>query len=202
MINFKFDDNGLIPAIIQDYQTKEVLMMAYMNKESLEKTLETKRTWFYSRSRQQLWNKGETSGHFQDVKRIAYDCDEDTLLIEVIQTGSACHTGNKSCFYRNLLDADKSLNEAIVYEIANIISERKANPKEGSYTNYLFEKGIDKILKKVGEEASEVIIAAKNPDKEELVYEISDMVYHVLVLMAEKGVEIEDIKAELTKRFK
>ena len=201
VINLKYDDNGLIPAIIQDYQTKEVLMMAYMNKASLEKTIETKKTWFYSRSRQKLWNKGETSGHFQDVKRISYDCDEDTLLIEVIQTGSACHTGSKSCFYRNLLDADQVLNEAIVYEVANIIRERKENPKEGSYTNYLFEKGIDKILKKVGEEASEVIIAAKNPDKEELVYEISDMVYHVLVLMAEKGIEIEDIKTELTKRF-
>ena len=202
VINLKYDDNGLIPAIIQDYQTKEVLMMAYMNKASLEKTIETKKTWFYSRSRQKLWNKGETSGHFQDVKRISYDCDEDTLLIEVIQTGSACHTGSKSCFYRNLLDPDQVLNEAIVYEVANIIRERKENPKEGSYTNYLFEKGIDKILKKVGEEASEVIIAAKNPDKEELVYEISDMVYHVLVLMAEKGIEIEDIKTELTKRFK
>ncbi|MCG8484020.1 MAG: bifunctional phosphoribosyl-AMP cyclohydrolase/phosphoribosyl-ATP diphosphatase HisIE, partial [Clostridia bacterium] len=201
VINLKYDDNGLIPAIIQDYQTKEVLMMAYMNKASLEKTIETKKTWFYSRSRQKLWNKGETSGHFQDVKRISYDCDEDTLLIEVIQTGSACHTGSKSCFYRNLLDPDQVLNEAIVYEVANIIRERKENPKEGSYTNYLFEKGIDKILKKVGEEASEVIIAAKNPDKEELVYEISDMVYHVLVLMAEKGIEIEDIKTELTKRF-
>ncbi len=202
VINLKYDDNGLIPAIIQDYQTKEVLMMAYMNKASLEKTIETNKTWFYSRSRQKLWNKGETSGHFQDVKRISYDCDEDTLLIEVIQTGSACHTGSKSCFYRNLLDTDQVLNEAIVYEIANIIRERKESPKEGSYTNYLFEKGIDKILKKVGEEASEVIIAAKNPDKEELVYEISDMVYHVLVLMAEKSIEIEDIKTELTKRFK
>lgn len=201
-MNLKYDNNGLIPAIIQDYQTKEVLMMAYMNKESLDKTIETKKTWFYSRSRQKLWNKGETSGHFQDVKRISYDCDEDTLLIEVIQTGSACHTGNKSCFYRELLESDKAINEAIVYEIANIINERKENPKEGSYTNYLFEKGIDKILKKVGEEASEVIIAAKNTDKQELVYEISDMVYHVLVLMAEKGVKIGDIKAELTKRFK
>lgn len=202
MINLKYDENGLIPAIIQEYGTKEVLMMAYMNKESLEKTIDTKKTWFYSRSRQKLWNKGETSGHYQDVKRISYDCDEDTLLIEVVQTGNACHTGSKNCFYRDILKPEKNINESIIYEVAKTILERKENPKEGSYTNYLFEKGIDKILKKVGEEASEVIIAAKNPDKSELVYEISDMVYHVLVLMADKNVSIDDIKEELTKRFK
>lgn len=202
MIDLKYDDNGLIPAIIQEYHTREVLMMAYMNKESLEKTIETGKTWFYSRSRQKLWNKGESSGYYQEVKKVSYDCDEDTLLIEVIQKGSACHTGNRSCFYRKIQNADNNVNEAIIYEVSNIINERKENPKQDSYTNYLFEKGIDKILKKVGEEASEVIIAAKNPVKDELVYEISDMVYHVLVLMAEKGVEIEEIKAELSKRFK
>lgn len=201
MIDLNYDKNGLIPAIVQEYTTKEVLMMAYMNKESIEKTIETGRTWFYSRSRQSLWNKGETSGNYQEVKQISYDCDEDTLLIQVIQKGNACHTGNRSCFYRNVNEDDKNIDEAIIYHIANIIQDRKNNPKDDSYTNYLLTKGIDKILKKVGEEASEVIIASKNPDKEELIYEISDMVYHVLVLMAVKGVTIDDIKAELTKRF-
>ena len=200
-MELKYDKEGLIPAIIQDYQSKEVLMMAYMNEEAFNKTLETGKTWFYSRSRQKLWNKGETSGHFQTVKKISYDCDEDTLLIEVIQEGSACHTGNKSCFYRHIIEDDNNFDDKIIYHIADIIKERKENPKEGSYTNYLFKEGIDKILKKVGEEASEVIIASKNPGKDELVYEISDMVYHILVLMAEKGVTIEDIKAELTGRF-
>lgn len=200
-MDLKYDEKGLVPAIIQDCQTKEVLMMAYMNKEAFEKTLETGQTWFFSRSRQELWHKGETSGHYQNVKKISYDCDEDTLLIEVIQYGNACHTGHKSCFYRYVKEGDKQIDHAIIYSIRDIIQDRKKNPKENSYTNYLFEKGIDKILKKVGEEASEVIIAAKNPDKEELVYEISDMIYHTLVLMEEKGVSIEDIKAELTKRF-
>lgn len=201
LIELKYDEKGLIPAIIQDYQTKEVLMLAYMNQTSLEKTLETKRTWFYSRSRQKLWNKGETSGNFQEVVNISYDCDEDTLLIEVIQNGNACHTGEKSCFYRAIEKTDDKMVHEIVHNVFDIIKDRKNNSKEESYTNYLFKEGIDKILKKVGEESSEIIIAAKNTNKEELVYEISDMVYHVLVLMVEKGVGIEDIKKELTKRF-
>ncbi len=201
MIELKYDEKGLIPAIIQDYQTKEVLMLAYMNQESFEKTLETKRTWFYSRSRQKLWNKGETSGNYQEVVNISYDCDEDTLLIEVIQQGSACHTGNKSCFYRTITELEEKIKHEIIYNVFETIKDRKENPKDESYTNYLFKEGIDKILKKVGEESSEIIIAAKNTDKKELVFEISDMIYHVLVLMVEKGVEIEDIKRELTERF-
>ncbi len=201
-MDFRFDKDGLIPAIIQDVDSKEVLMLAYMNKESLQKTIETKQTWFYSRSRKELWNKGATSGHFQDVRSIAYDCDEDALLIKVVQHGSACHTGEKSCFFREILKDDKEYLDEIIYKVADIIKDRRNNPKEGSYTNYLFEKGIDKMLKKVGEEASEVIIAAKNPDDSELIYEISDLVYHVLVVMAQRGIEIEDIKKELTGRFK
>ncbi len=204
MIDLKYDEKGLIPAIIQDYQTKKVLMMAYMNETSLKKTLDTGKTWFYSRSRNRLWNKGESSGNYQEVVKISYDCDEDTLLVEVIQHGPACHTGNKSCFFRELFEGEKEekINQQILYDVLEIIKDRKNNPQEKSYTNYLFREGIDKILKKVGEEASEVIIASKNTDKEELVFEISDMVYHILVLMVQKGVEIEDIKEELTKRFK
>ncbi len=203
MIELKYDEKGLIPAIIQDHHTKEVLMMAYMNETSLKKTFETGRTWFYSRSRNQLWNKGETSGNYQEVVKASYDCDEDTLLFEVIQHGPACHTGNRSCFYRLLTEAEKDLkiNPDIVDNVMKIIKDRKDNPKEKSYTNYLLREGIDKILKKVGEEASEVIIASKNTNKEELIYEISDMVYHILVLMVQKGIEINDIKEELTKRF-
>ncbi len=202
MIELKYDSNGLIPAIIQDYETREVLMLAYMNEESYKKTLETNQTWFWSRSRQELWNKGATSGHTQEVKSIKYDCDEDTLLIEVIQTGNACHTGAKSCFYRNEEGKITDTSPGIIYEIMRTVKDRKINPVEKSYTNYLFDEGIDKILKKVGEEAAEIIIAAKNPDKAELIYEMSDFVYHAVVLLAEKGVELEEILAELTKRHK
>ncbi|RQD71905.1 MAG: bifunctional phosphoribosyl-AMP cyclohydrolase/phosphoribosyl-ATP diphosphatase HisIE [Tindallia sp. MSAO_Bac2] len=196
-----FDEKGLIPAIIQDESTGEVLMMAYMNRESLEKTLETGSTWFYSRSRQALWNKGETSGNTQMVKEIRYDCDGDTLLIQVEQTGAACHTGEKSCFYRELVESDSGgRHQQILKTLESIIKERHENPKEGSYTNYLFDNGLDKILKKVGEEASEVIIASKNENKTDLIGEISDLIYHMMVLMEEKKVSLEEVADELIHR--
>ncbi|KNF10165.1 histidine biosynthesis bifunctional protein HisIE [Gottschalkia purinilytica] len=200
--NIKFDEKGLVPAIVQDVKTNEVLMLAYMNKESLEKTIETNQTWFYSRSRQKLWNKGETSGHTQELVSIDYDCDGDTLLIKVKQNGVACHTGEYSCFYNKLVNNDnKNTNiDKYVYELYNTIESRKSNPVDGSYTNYLFEKGMDKILKKVGEENAEVIIGAKNNSKEEVIYEVSDLVYHVLVLLVEMGISIDDIKKELYER--
>lgn len=197
-----FDEQGLIPAIIQDIYSGKVLMLGYMNKESLTKTLETKTTWFYSRSRQKLWNKGETSGHIQDVKQIQYDCDRDTLLIQVEQKGVACHTGERSCFFRNLYTHQEyeTYNPDIVSDLYQYLLNRKVNPEEGSYTSYLFREGLDKILKKVGEETSEVIIGAKNHDKNELTYELSDLIYHSLVLMVEQGVSPEDLKKELSKR--
>lgn len=197
----KFDDRGLIPAVIQEYRTKVVLMVAYMNLESLKKTLATKETWFWSRSRQALWHKGETSGNVQQVKSISYDCDGDTLLILVEQQGNACHTGAQNCFFNKLYsDQLMDLDEGMLAKLYDLIAERRINPKSGSYTNYLFEKGIDKILKKVGEEASEVIIAAKNPDTKELIYEASDLIYHLLVLLNEKDVKLEDIYQELARR--
>lgn len=199
----KYNDQGLVPAIIQNINTREVLMMAYMNEESLRLTLETKKTWFYSRSREKLWNKGETSGNVQTVKKVSYDCDGDTLLVEVEPAGPACHTGERTCFYRELYAAETNLEEkSLPRRLYNLILDRKLNPKEGSYTNYLFEKGIDKILKKVGEEASEVIIASKNDDKSELVYEISDLAYHMGVLLVEKGISLDEITDELAKRYK
>lgn len=204
MKDLKFDEKGLIPAIVQDDTTKEVLMMAYMNETSLKKTLETGENWFWSRSRKELWHKGETSGHIQRVKHISYDCDGDTLLIQVLQEGAACHTGEKSCFFSPLYgekEAEK-VGAEILEKLYGIIANRKENPKEGSYTNYLFDKGIDKMLKKVGEETAEVIIAAKNPGKEELVYETSDLFYHLLVLLREKDIAPKEIFAELNKRSK
>lgn len=201
--NINYDENGLIPAVVQDIDTKRVLMLAYMNAESLKKTIEKGTTWFYSRSRKKLWNKGETSGNFQAVKRISYDCDRDALLVEVVPAGNSCHTGSTSCFFNEIYRDDNCCIEDrnIIAKLYERIMERKFNSKEGSYTNYLFEKGIDKILKKIGEEASEVIIASKNDSKDEMVYEISDLVYHVLVLMAYRGISIEDIKWELNRRY-
>ena len=195
----KFDEKGLIPAIIQDYYTKEVLTLAYMNKESLEITLRDKRTCFYSRSRQELWLKGETSGNYQNVVSIKYDCDADTLLVEVKKEGPACHTGSESCFFNSLFEAENYSNFS-PEKLYNLIKDRKVNPEEKSYTSYLFEKGLDKILKKVGEECIEVIIGAKNNDNDELKYEIADLYYHTLVLMIEQGLSIQDIKEELAKR--
>lgn len=200
----KFDDQGLIPAIIQDIRTKKVLMLAYMNMESLKKTLETRRTWFFSRSRNALWNKGETSGNYQNVQNVRLDCDGDTLLIEVVPMGNSCHTGKETCFNEILLIDEKYRREplSIGDDLYMEIKSRKDNPKEGSYTNYLFEKGLDKILKKIGEEASEIIIASKNQIKEDLIYEIADFIYHLLVLMVEKKITIYDIKEELMSRKK
>jgi phosphoribosyl-ATP pyrophosphohydrolase/phosphoribosyl-AMP cyclohydrolase len=198
----KYDEKGLIPAIIQDASSSAVLMMAYMNEESLKKTLETNTTWFYSRSRQKLWNKGETSGNFQNVVSIDFDCDEDTLLVKVIPQGPSCHTGEYSCFYRNISGKHAIQSENMLQTLYKIVKDRKETPKEGSYTQYLFDKGVDKILKKVGEESAETIIAAKNQSKEELIYETSDLLYHLMVLLVNQGVKLDDIMEELKKRHK
>ena len=200
--DFKLNSDGLIPVIVQDYKTDEVLMLAYMNEEAFDNTLKTGLMTYYSRSRKEQWVKGETSGHYQYVKSLDIDCDNDTLLAKVKQLGAACHTGNYSCFYRNLVSKDYvETNPLKVFkDVMSVIEDRKIHPKEGSYTNYLFDKGIDKILKKCGEEATEIIIAAKNPDPEEIIYEISDFLYHVMVLMSLKGVTWEEITAELSKR--
>lgn len=199
---FQLNSDGLIPVVVQDYKTDEVLMVAYMNEEAFCKTIETGRMTYYSRSRQELWVKGLTSGHFQYVRSIQIDCDNDTLLAKVKQVGAACHTGNRSCFYRNLVSTEYAeTNPLKVFnEVMGVIEDRKQHPKKGSYTNYLFDKGIDKILKKCGEEATEIIIAAKNPDPEEIKYEISDFLYHVMVLMVLRGVTWEDIVKELANR--
>lgn len=200
--DFKLNSDGMLPVVVQDYKTQEVLMMAYMNQEAFEATVRTGRMTYWSRSRQELWVKGLTSGHFQYVKELRMDCDSDTLLAKVLQVGAACHTGNKSCFYRTILkrEYDETNPLKVFEDVFQVIEDRKLHPKEGSYTNYLFDKGIDKILKKVGEEATEIIIAAKNPDPEEIKYEISDFLYHVMVLMAERGVTWEDITKELARR--
>ena len=195
----KFDDKGLIPAIVQDYFSKQVLTLAYMNRESLDITLEEGKTCFWSRSRQELWRKGETSGNYQKVVTIKADCDKDALVIEVIKDGPACHTGAESCFFNDLYQADDVT--PFSYEaLYDMIKGRKTDPKEGSYTTYLFDKGIEKIMKKVGEESTEVIIAATKGDKEETIYEVADLTYHVLVMMAEQGIELKDVMAELAKR--
>lgn len=197
----KFDDKGLVVAVAQDYISNEVLMVAYMNKEALEITIDEKRACYFSRSRQSLWRKGETSGHIQNLKGLYYDCDADAILMKVEQIGVACHTGTYSCFSNKVYEEEVT-DQAILNKVYNQIINRRDNPVEDSYTNYLLEKGLDKILKKVGEETSEVIIGAKNKDKDELVYELSDLVYHALVLMVNEGVTINDIKKELTKRHK
>ena len=193
----------LIPAIVQDYKTNEVLMLAYVNKESFDYMLEKKETCFYSRSRKKLWYKGETSGNFQKIKKMYLDCDKDTLLIFVEQIGVACHTGNYSCFFNEVVnDVKDEINSNILEDIYEMIDDRKNNPKEGSYTNYLLNQGIDKICKKVGEEATEVVIAAKNTNKDDLVGEICDLVYHIEVLMYDKGILADDVKQKLTDRHK
>jgi phosphoribosyl-ATP pyrophosphohydrolase/phosphoribosyl-AMP cyclohydrolase len=199
---FKLNEQGLIPCIVQDCKTNEVLMMAYMNEESYHKTIETGKMTYYSRSRQELWLKGETSGHFQYVKHLSLDCDKDTILAKVQQIGPACHTGSHSCFYRELVkkDYDDISPSAVLNNVFGVIMDRKNNPKAGSYTNYLFDKGIDKILKKCGEEATEMVIAAKNPNAEELKYEIADFMYHMMVLMADRGLDWDDIMTELANR--
>ena len=195
----KFDDNGLIPAIIIDYYTKEVLTLAYMNKDSLEISLKEGKTCFYSRSRKELWRKGETSKNYQHIQSIKSDCDNDALVIEVIKDGPACHTGAESCFMNEVYQKE-NYKDFSIYKLYKLIRGRKINMTEGSYTTYLFNSGIDKILKKIGEESSEVIIGAKNGSKEEIIYELSDLLYHSLVLMVEKNITLNDIKDELSKR--
>lgn len=199
---FKLNEQGLLPVIVQHYKTKDVLMLAYMNEEAFDKTIKTGKMTYYSRSRNALWVKGETSGHFQYVKSLTIDCDKDTLLAKVDQIGAACHTGNPTCFFQPLAgtDDEKANPQRIFEHVYHTIVDRKQNPKEGSYTNYLFEKGIDKILKKVGEEATETVIAAKNPNLEELKYEVTDLLYHLMVLMVERGLSWEDITQELSDR--
>lgn len=195
----KFDDKGLIPAIVVDDKTGDVLTLAYMNKESLKISLEKKLTCFWSRSRQALWLKGETSGNYQHIVSITADCDMDALTVRVKKDGPACHTGEESCFFNTVLESEKAPAFS-VQALVEMLEGRKTNPKEGSYTTYLFEKGIDKILKKVGEESTEVIIAGKANDKAEAIYEISDLMYHVLVLMIEMGISVDDIMNELASR--
>lgn len=199
---FKLNKEGLLPVIAQDYKTGEVLMLAYMNEEAYNRTIAEGRMTYYSRSRGTLWLKGATSGHYQYVKELSIDCDKDTLLAKVLQIGAACHTGNRSCFYTNLVDKGYKNTDPfhVLQDVYEIILDRRKNPKEGSYTNYLFDKGIDKILKKCGEEAAEIIIAAKNPESGELRYEIADFLYHLMVLMAECGLDWKDITAELADR--
>lgn len=195
----QYDEKGLVPAIIQDYSTGEVLMLAYMNDLSLGKTIETKETWFFSRSRQELWHKGATSGNRQRVERMTVDCDQDALLIEVTPLGPACHTGERTCF-SEIIEGEEQTARTIVYEVIREIQKRAEQPVEGSYTSYLLREGIDKVLKKVGEESSEVIIGAKNADHEELTNELADLLYHTLVLMEITDVTVADIKAQLVKR--
>jgi len=195
-MTIKFNQEGLVPVITQDATSKEVLMLAYMNQAAYDQTIQTKRATYFSRSRQMLWIKGETSGHYQDLVSMFYDCDQDALLLQVIQTGVACHTGHRSCFYTPIFSQDLSFDANRLYEI---VLDRKLHPVEGSYTNYLLTKGLDKILKKVGEETSEVIIAAKNDDQE-LIQETSDLLYHLTVLLVQKGIHIQTIFENLSKR--
>lgn len=195
----KFDEKGLIPAIVVDAESKKVLTLAYMNRESLEISMKEGRTCFYSRSRQELWRKGETSGNVQHIVSITADCDRDALTVEVIKDGSACHLGTDSCFSNQVFRSD--LPDPFTLEgLMKLLEGRKTEKKEGSYTTYLFEKGIDKILKKVGEETTEVIVAGKGGDKRETIYEIADLTYHVMVLMIEMGISLEDIHKELASR--
>jgi len=194
----KFDEKGLIPAIVVDADTQRVLMLAYMNRESLRITLEKKLTCFWSRSRSELWLKGETSGNYQHVVSITADCDKDALVVRVHPDGPACHLGTTSCFENPLLEDESGQFSAAA--LMKLIEGRRTSPKEGSYTTYLFEKGLDKILKKVGEESTEVIIAAKAEDKKETIYEIADLAYHVMVLMVQAGITLDDITKELASR--
>ncbi|MFC4098385.1 bifunctional phosphoribosyl-AMP cyclohydrolase/phosphoribosyl-ATP diphosphatase HisIE [Paenibacillus xanthanilyticus] len=208
----KWDENGLVPTIVQDYSSKEVLMLAYMNRESLGKSLETGSTWFWSRSRGELWHKGATSGHTQCIVSMHYDCDGDTVLVRVEQQGPACHTGKYSCFFNEVpgfarQDAEGQAAEgsadrfAMLSQLESVIASRHAERPEGAYTTYLFDKGVDKILKKIGEEAGEVIIAAKNNDNTELRYEASDLLFHLMVLLRERGLPLDDLMYELGRRY-
>lgn len=203
----KFDDKGLVPVIVQDAENGQVLMFAYANRESITKTIEKKKTHFWSRSRQKLWMKGEESGNVQDVERIFYDCDRDAVLVLVKQTGVACHTGQRTCFYTSQDNDDSAPSFGVQFkgktldDVYRVIEDRKKNPREGSYVSGLFEKGLDKILKKVGEEAGEAVIGAKNKNKEEIIYETADLWFHSLIVLSYFGITPDDIYAELGKRF-
>lgn len=197
MIELKFDEQGLIPVIVQDFETNEVLTLAYMNQESYELTLKDQLMTFYSRSRQELWRKGETSGNYQHLVSLKVDCDQDALVAKVKKDGPACHTGTESCFNDLLFGAEQSATIDALYEL---VKGRKEKPQAGSYTSYLFEKGLEKILKKVGEESTEVVIGAMKEDRSETVFEISDLVYHVLVLMVEMGIDLTEVRQELANR--
>ena len=210
--NLNFDEDGLIPAIIQDAETDEVLMMAYMNEKSLKNTIRTGRTCFWSRSRQKMWWKGEQSGNIQEVEEIKYDCDGDTLLIKVEQTGGACHTGHKSCFYRGIkrseepdkvFDPEEAYDDThVIKELYNIISDRKENPTKGSYTSSLYQAGENDFLKKIGEEATEIVMAAKDDAKDEVIYETADFIYHLLVVLVYHDISLSEIVEELENRRK
>ena len=197
--DLKFDEKGLIPAVVIEAGTHKLLMVAWMNRESLAKSMETGLTCFWSRSRQQLWIKGETSGNLQHIVSITADCDSDTLQVIVKKNGPACHTGSETCFFKPLWESDE-LSDFSLEDLMEIIKDRKVNPKDGSYTTYLFEKGTEKICKKVGEESTEVIIAATQDDKKETIYEIGDLAYHVMVLMLEMGISLEEVRNELASR--
>lgn len=201
-MNVRFDEKGLVPAIVQDAGTKEVLTLAYMNEESLKKTLETGETWFYSRSRQELWHKGETSGNTQTVVSVNYDCDQDALLVLVYPKGPACHTGAVSCFSERVFEGSNLGDYQILQSLEKVILQREKERPEGAYTTYLFEKGVDKILKKVGEEAAEVIIAAKNRSHEELKWEAADLLYHLQVLLVEQELPFKEVLRTLEQRHK
>lgn len=196
----KFDEKGLIPAIVVDADSKKVLTLAYMNRESLEISLERGLTCFWSRSRQKLWLKGETSGNYQHIVSVTADCDRDALVVEVRKDGPACHLGTDSCFTATIYGAEDAPEPFTYEELYGLLEERRAHPREGSYTNYLFDKGLDKILKKIGEESTEVIIAAKAQDKRETVYELADLAYHAMVLMVEADITLDELKAELASR--
>ena len=201
LAEIRYDANGLVPVIAQDFLSKQVLMLAYANREAMCLSMETGIAHYYSRSRQSLWKKGETSGHFQHIVRMSLDCDGDAVLLEVLQDGNACHTGSFSCFFNLLKEFGTEVAglEELVKEI-DVIADRKRSPQEGSYTNFLFAKGIDKIAKKVGEEAVEVVIAAKNADKAEIAYETADLIYHLFVLLAQSDMSLYDVCAELKRR--
>lgn len=200
-MNVKFNEQGLIPAVVQDAQSKEVLTVAYMNEESLAKTIETGETWFFSRSRNELWNKGATSGNTQRVVSIKADCDQDALVVEVLPAGPACHNGTTSCFTETIFETEeKPGSVGILPQLAEVIAQREIDMPEGAYTTYLFDKGIDKICKKVGEEATEVVIGAKNRDAEEVKWESADLLYHLLVLLQEQKVNVYDVLDVLQKR--
>lgn len=198
-MELKFDEQGLIPVIVQDAQTNQVLTLAYMNQESLTLTLKDRLMTFYSRSRQELWRKGETSGNYQHLVSLTADCDQDALVAMVTKDGPACHTGSESCFTEQLF-GEKEQEKAQLTDLYQLIKERKTSPKEGSYTSYLFDKGLEKILKKIGEESTEVVIGAMKADRQETVFEAADLTYHMLVLLVEMGITVEEVQQELAKR--